>query len=445
MLDFISRELGPRELIWGGLRSDDIEAISDLPQLAGSFSIISGHERGGAVPSLDFEDLSGVRPDLDGWDIEDHLDSPEAHEFREAILTRLAAPTALLPYRSSRFISSLLFARKDRCLDLGLFGPHQALFDHKPWVETKVAALGIPRVPWIYVADEEQLTARRMLSDGPIMLRVSMSSGGAGIVRVDSPDLLGARWPHRPEAFVSVTPFLTDAIPVNVGATVWHDGVSMQHPSVQLIGIPECTHRPFGYCGNDFGRAAELDDSTLEIMEQSVIALGRWLRQYNYLGTFGVDFLVHKSVPLFSEINPRFQGSTHASSQLSSEAGESCILLDHLAAMLGREAPAARPLRHLARTTPRLAHLVVHWNGEPARIDCGPLVNACHRIPSHDRTDVVAKPFVLIETGGVVARVTVREHITTTGFNLGEPWGSLVRNWTGGPAADNEIGSQACR
>lgn len=435
MLDFISRQLGPRELIWGGLRSDDIEAISDLPQLAGSFAIIGGHDRGGAVPSMDFEDLSGVRADLDGWDIEDHLDTPEAHEFREAILTRLAAPTALLPYRSSRFLSSLLFARKDRCLDLGLFGPHQAIFDHKPWVETRVAALGIPRVPWIYVADEEQSIAQRMLSNGPIMLRVSTSSGGAGIVRVDSPDLLAERWPHRAEAFVSVTPFLADAIPINVGATVWHDGVSMQHASVQLIGIPECTHRPFGYCGNDFGRVAELEDSTLEIMEESVTALGRWLRRYDYLGTFGVDFLVHRGVPLFSEINPRFQGSTHASSQLSSEAGESCIILDHLAAMLGHDAPVGRPLSDFARNTPRLAHVVVHWNGEPARIDCSPLVDALHRAPFHDRTDVAAKPTVLTDTGGVVARVTVREHVTTTGYDLGEPWVSLVRNWPGAPAA----------
>ena len=158
VLDFIGTKLGRRDVIWGGLRSDDIEAISDLKQLAGSFSIVGGHDRGGAIPSLDFEDLSGLRPDLDGWDIEDHLDSSAAHEFREAILTRLARPTALLPYRPSRFLSSLLFARKDRCLDLGLFSDHQAIFDHKPWVETHVAAMDLPHVPWTYVADEEQAT-----------------------------------------------------------------------------------------------------------------------------------------------------------------------------------------------------------------------------------------------------------------------------------------------
>jgi hypothetical protein len=145
-LKYISQRLGDRELIWGGLRSDDIEAISDLRQLAGSFAIVGGHDRGGAVPSLDFEDLSGARVDLDNWDIDDHLDTPAAHEFREAILRRLADPTALLPYRPSRFLSAIMFARRDRCLDLGLFGAHQAMFEHKPWVETMVASLGLPQV-----------------------------------------------------------------------------------------------------------------------------------------------------------------------------------------------------------------------------------------------------------------------------------------------------------
>lgn len=429
VLDFISRKLGRRDLIWGGLRSDDIEAISDLEQLAGSFSVIGGHDRGGAVPSMDFEDLSGVRPDLDSWDIEDHLETSEAHEFREAILTRLSGPTALLPYRPSQFLSSILFARKDRCLDLGLFGAHQAIFDHKPWVETKVAALNLPQVPWVYVADEEQAIARLMLSEGPIMLRVSRSSGGAGLVRIDDPDLLAERWPRGPEAFVSVTPFLEKAVPINIGATVWHDGVTMHHASVQLIGIEGITNRPFGYCGNDFGLVADLNATTLDSIEASVIALGRWLRRYDYLGTFGVDFLVHEGTPLFTEINPRFQGSTHASSQLSGEAGESCVILDHIAAMLGRDAPPSRPLREVARGTPRLAHLVVHWTGAPAYLDSAPLADALERLPAHCRTDIAAKPTVLTETGGVVVRVTTRDQMSTTGFDLREPWASVVREW----------------
>lgn len=428
MLAFISRRLGRRDLIWGGLRADDIEAISDLKQLAGSFAIVGGHDRGGAVPSLDYEDLAGMRPDLDNWDIEHHLGTVPTRRFREAMLRRLAEPTALLPYRSSAFLSAILFARRDRCLDLGLFGAHQAIFDHKPWVETMVAGRGIPHVEWSYVADEEMFRVRRMLAEGPVLLRLSRSSGGAGLVKIDHASQLAANWPRQAEAFASVTMFLEGALPVNVGATVWHDGVTMRHPSVQLIGIPNCTTKKFGYCGNDFGLAGELDVSVLNEIEVSVKSLGQLLRNYGYLGAFGVDFLVHRGVPLFSEINPRFQGSTHASSQLSSEAGESCLILDHIAAMLGHDAPPPHPLRETVSDIRAFAHLVVHWTRSPAVVDSTPLVAGFRRQAAHCRSDVLAKPSVVIATGGVVARFTVRDRMTGDGYDIVEPWASLLKN-----------------
>lgn len=439
---YISRRLGSRDLIWGGLRADDIEAISDLPQLAQSFSIIGGHERGGAVPSLEFEDLAGSREDLDAWDIDEHLDTPEAHEFRVALLNRLAKPTALLPYRPSRFLSAVVFARRDRCLDLGLFGGHQGLFEHKPWVETQVSGLGLPCVEWTYVADEERMHVERMLADGPVMLRLSRSSGGAGLVKLDSPLRLAEAWPHSPEAFVGVSRYLADALPVNIGATVWHDGVTMRHASVQMIGIAGCTNRPFGYCGNDFGLAAELDGSTLDSIEESVLALGRWLGGFNYRGAFGVDFLVHNGVPLFMEINPRFQGSTHASSQLSGEAGESCVILDHLVAMLGHDAPCQHRLRETARNAPALAHLAIHWTRPTAVVSAASLRDAVRGHPAHSRTDVCAKPTVETRTGGMVARIVVRDRMTTSGFDLSEPWATLVRDWLDRASAAPDFGSR---
>ena len=443
-LDFISRQFGSRELIWAGLRADDIQAISDLPNLAGSFSIIGGHNREGLMPSIEFEDLSGVRVDLDTWDIEEHLETDPVREFRHTILNRLLNDTALLPYRPSRFLSSILFARRDRCLDLGLFGAHQQLFEDKPWVETNVAALGLPHVGWEYVADEELARVRRRLSDGPIMLRVSRSSGGTGLVRVDDPDLLEESWPHRPEAFVAVSQFIEKAIPVNVGATVWRNGVTMHHPSVQLIGISECATRPFGYCGNDFGLAAELDDLTFEQLERSVLTLGQWLRSRNYLGTFGVDFLVNdRGVPLFTEINPRFQGSTHASSQLSSEAGESCLFLDHIAAILGHDAPPFHSLQQIARNVSPLAHIIIHWTGSPSHLDSTPLASALRAQPAHSRTDIATKPNVITETGGVVARVTVRDRITATGRDLLAPWKTVISSRVG--AKTNHIGCLSAR
>jgi hypothetical protein len=138
---------------------------------------------------------------------------------------------------------------------------------------------------------------------------------------------------------------------------------------------------------------------------------------------------VHDGVPLFTEINPRFQGSTHASSQLSSEAGESCLFLDHLAAVLGLGRPRPRPLREIARGLPPLAHLVVHWTGEATRIDGAPLAGAFGRVAGACRSDLAAKPAVVTEPGGVVVRHTTRARMTTTGFDLGESWAAPVRAW----------------
>lgn len=433
LLADISGRLGRRRLVWAGLRGDDVEPLSDLPQLAGSFTIINTYRNSAHIDSLSYEDLSGVRVDPEVWDIDEHLHAPETVEFRRAILKALSEPSALLPYRPSNFLSSIWFARRDRCINLGLFGGHQSAFEHKPWVETAVAELDLPRIPWIYVADEEQLRTRSLIHQGPVMLRRSRTSGGEGIVRVNTASELSAQWPHVDEAFVSVAPYLDDGIPVNVGATVWHDGVTVHYPSVQLIGIEGCVTRPFGYCGNDFGLIRDFEAETIDAIEYSVKSIGTWLRSQGYLGTFGVDYLVRDGQPLFTEVNPRFQGSTYLSSQLSVERDEPGLPLEHLAAMLGASAPSDQPLRERVRDVPDLAHLVVHWTGPTtAGIDPRPLAQAVARQSRGSRTDGMIRPDLVTSSGALVARVMVRDRLTKTGFELIEPYRTILDSWRAG-------------
>src|ERR1700677_1883451 len=233
-LRFVSTQLGTRELFWGGRRADDAEGLADLPQLSGSFSIIGGYERPMAIPGFDFEQLWGSRVDLDNWDIDDHFGQDTVIEFRNEILHRLLKSSALFVYRPTRFLSSIAFSRRDRCRYIGLFSEHQSAFDHKPWVESNVANLGLDRIDWTYVADEERRRVDRLVQDGPIMLRPSRSSGGVGLALVTDPTQIDAAWPRQRDTFASVAPYLDGAVPVNVGATVWRDGgVTVGHPSVQ--------------------------------------------------------------------------------------------------------------------------------------------------------------------------------------------------------------------
>lgn len=439
ILGRISDSLGGRLLIWAGIRGSDAESLSDLEQFAASFTIIDRYTRRPLAHSVAHEDSSGRRVDLETWDIDDHLEQDASLEFRRGLLRVMAAPCALVPYRPSRFLSSLWFARQDRCLNLGLFGAHQSAFEHKPWVESSLRRAGVPGLDWVYVADEEQLAARDFLRHGPIVLRRSRSSGGEGMAKVSSSDELVQQWPHDVESFVSVSRYVHDGMPVNVGGTVWSDGVTVHHASVQLIGIRACGQRPFGYCGNDFAAAAELPDIILDQIEDRTRRIGRWLGGYGYRGTFGVDFLVKDGQALFTEVNPRFQGSSAASSRLSVEAGQPCLLLEHVAASLGVSVQRRPPLRTQVREARPLAQVVVHSKGSrPAHLDTSMLADSLRAVEAGVQAEALAPASVQVEPSAVVGRFVARRRLTWSGYDLDTGWERVIDGWQTSQGASKE-------
>lgn len=413
----IEDAVGERRVVWVGLRGDDAEPLSDLDQFHSAFSLFSRYDQRVEVRSRAYEDISGHRVDPETWDIDDHLGDEATRTFRNDLLRALSAESLVVPYRPSQFLSAILFARSTRCKPLGIFGALQSALEHKPWVETELGRRDIPRVPWRYVADEEQLSAATMFHDGPLMVRRSRTSGGEGLTFVSTPDDLVAQWPKIDEAFASIAPYL-EGLPVNVGAVVWADGVTVHHASMQLIGIPNLVTRRFGYCGNDFGAARDLPVEVLDQIEETTRTIGAWLGQHGFRGAFGVDFLVHDGQALFLEVNPRFQGSTHASAQLDAEADESCLVLEHVAAWLDLPAPVSRPLRDQARDIPDLSHAVIHWPGPDSTVDPSALVRAVRDHPGTARVELAPDPRIICEVGSAVLRWTVRSRVTTSGYDL---------------------------
>ena len=409
--------VGNRRLVWVGLRGDDAEPLSDLTQFHSAFSLFSRYDQRVGVRSRAYEDISGHRVDPETWDIDDHLGTEATRQFRNDLLRALSADSLVVPYRPSQFLSAILFARSTRCQPLGVFGALQSALEHKPWVETHVGRLEIPRVEWRYIADEEQLSAASLFPDGPLMVRRSRTSGGEGLTFVNGPDELVGQWPKIDEAFASIAPYV-EGTPVNVGAVVWNDDVTVHHASVQLIGIEHLVTRRFGYCGNDFGAARDLSPEVLDGIESATKKIGGWLRSHGFRGAFGVDFLVHDGRALFLEVNPRFQGSTHASAQLDAEADESCLVLEHVAAWLDIPAPRSRPLREQARDAPDLSHLVVHWPGPSSAVDASRLVETLRNHAGTARIELVPEPRIICEEGSAVLRWTVRSRATTTGYDL---------------------------
>jgi hypothetical protein len=418
-LQRVEQALTGRPLIWFGTRGDDISALSDIASLSHSFSIISAYDGRPDVRGVALETYSGMRVDLDTYDIDDDPFLEPIKAFRRELLEATRRDCAVFTYRPSMFLSAITFARAASVLYLGMFKDHHAAFEHKPWVESAVLAQGIPCISWDYVSDEEKGAVIDRLGHESVVVRRSRTSGGVGIRRVDEPADLDQLWPREREAFVSVARFVDGGIPVNISAVVWDDAVTVHFPSVQLIGVPELTDRDFGYCGNDFGAMADIEPDVLDQMEDSTERIGRWLHVLGYRGAFGVDFLVADGVPLFTEINPRFQGSTRLSASISRELGESCLLLDHVAALLHLEPNKRPPLREQVAACPPYSQIVVH-NGPVRRqgLDGVSIAEALAGVDGFDSADVLMPPSLLAEPGSALARIAFRRRITTTGYSV---------------------------
>lgn len=419
----VRKQLAGRRLIWFGIRGEDGESLLALPELAASFSIIAKLRS----PALDdrsnvsLEALTGVREDLDAYDIDDPASRTAAvTEFRRRLLNEVSGPCVLVAYRPSALVSALSFAKRDTMTLAALHKDRQQLFEHKPWVETELDDIGVRGLGWTYVADEHRHLAHRLLHRGPHVVRASRSSGGVGIARARTSEELDDGWPTQQDAFVGLAPYLDPTIPVNFSGCVFPDGTVRLHPpSIQVIGLPSCTDRPFGYVGNDFGAFKLLPAEIHQELQEMGTTIGRWLHSERYWGVFGVDALVHNGAVHFTEINPRFQGSSVLSARVARQMGLPDLFLDHLSAGLGLSAQGPDlTLADWAREQPDASRLVVH-NVAPQPVTRDPR----RPLPGIDegvRIDQLAAPEVHVRSGAVLGALTLSRSVTTDGFSIDE-------------------------
>jgi len=423
-LKAVSAALGNRELIWFGIRGHDAAGLLALPQFTSSFSITAPLRAAKLSASESLEEATGVRVDLDAYDI-DFDPSPSVTVLRRRLLGRLRGPCAITTYRPSHFLSAVHFASLETTRYLGLFKDRQTAFEHKPWVESELGRAGVRTLPWRYFADESRDQVKLAVGRGPQVLRASRSSGGEGIELVNSPESVDDKWPFRDDHLVSATAFLADAVPVNVGAVAFPDGTVAVHPaSIQLIGLPLCTSRRFGYCGNDFGVAGRLTPGTLLELDRMTKASGAWLASAGYLGAFGADFLVDGESVLLTEINARMQGSTALSAELAERIGHPGVLLDHLASFLDLAPGPQLSLVDWAREVPAVGQVVVH-NTRAAGV-----FRQRAALPAWPdlRLELVPTPEVEVLPGAVLCRLVHEGPVTTNGYDLAAPVGARIEH-----------------
>ena len=358
--DAVEAALGRRRLIWFGTRGSDAEPLLDYHQFSGCFSLVAPINSVALSTESCLETIQQVRVDLNAYDTDTDT-SEAARELHRQLVLACGEPAAIAAYRPAAFLSSAYFPRSEHVQYLGLFHEHQAMFEHKPWVEMGLRQAGVRVVPWRYLGDEDLERLEEWARAGPCVLRVNRSSGGAGVSLLRNFQELAAQWPSHQDGFLSVAPYLEPNIPVNVNACVFPDGaVTIHGPSLQLIGIACCTSRSFGYCGNDFALIRDLDPQVLDALEEMTITCGAWLHSKSYIGAFGLDALIYEGKVYLTEINPRFQGSSRMAARLATELDLPDIFADHMAAFLGLPGRRGPRLRELASAQRPVAQVIVH-------------------------------------------------------------------------------------
>jgi hypothetical protein len=417
----IEQRLAGRRLVYFGTRGTDARPLLELTNFEEVFSQIAPLEAT-SIKETCLETLKHERVDLNRYSID--LDpSEKVHDIRRGLLQAFGRPSAVIPYRPCAVLASACFTRANLVQYLGIFHEKQACFEHKPWVETQLRTIGLPVVPWTYFADDDLALIREAAEAGPLVLRANRSDGGAGLTLIHNPAQIQQSWPVHLDGFLAAAPFLDPCIPLNVNACVFPGSYVSIHPaSLQLIGIPICTGRRFGYCGNDFARIADLDVSILGALEKMTLRVGGWLGTQGYLGAFGIDAVLHKGSVYLVEVNPRFQGSSALAATLMRDLDLPDLFLDHVAAFLGLSAPHAVPLADITRNQSPSAHIVCHNIAAPRRIE----IPTPDRLPL--RCSLLPRPDVTIAREGILFEAVVPGRVTTTGAELLDDIDEQVRH-----------------
>jgi hypothetical protein len=329
----------------------------------------------------------------------------------------VTGPTAIVAYRPFALLAALTYPRRDLVRQLAMFHERQVTFEHKPWVESELRRAGLRVVPWDYRSTVDLRSQIALSDQRELVFRFNRSDGGAGLRALRHPSDLEAGARQVDDGFFAIAPMLEPHIALNVGGCVFKDGsYSLHGPSMQLIGIPECTRRRFGYCGNDFGTVKNLDIQILRDYDGMLKKVAAWLHSQGYLGAFGVDALLYDGRVYLAEVNPRFQGSSVTSARIDQVLDQVDIYCAHVAAFMDLSAPPLMTLEDLVHESPRIAQIVLHCRENSAvQLSQQP---ADVRGMRHE---LVARANVSIQPDAILFRIVMDTSVTVNGRELDEP------------------------
>lgn len=156
-------------------------------------------------------------------------------------------------------------------------------------------------------------TAFNERTDGSYILQKVISSGGYETRRMSLDECTKYVLEKSSEEEYILSPYLINAVPINVHMVIFDDDCIVFPPSLQIL---QESHRHFIYIGADFHTDfssniyAEIIDSSKKI--------ANCMRNMGYRGVCGIDYMLTHNKVLFLEVNTRFQSSTFLLNRLLS-------------------------------------------------------------------------------------------------------------------------------
>ncbi|MDB4223371.1 ATP-grasp domain-containing protein [Granulosicoccus sp.] len=219
----------------------------------------------------------------------------------------LGEDNILLPYSSSSSMDDI--GEKFKLDVLSPAFELQRSLDNKINNTKLFSSLGLPTTERIYAtpSESEYFYLRKLLGCSFVARAPYGSTGSTVHLIRNNLDM------QRLVPYESVWMFerYIEGISINVNAVVFENSTVTYEPSIQISGISDLSDRPFGFCGNDFTAARNINKRMLAECRRQTVSIGESMASLSYRGIMGVDFIIaddHEVYPL--EVNPRFQNST---------------------------------------------------------------------------------------------------------------------------------------
>ncbi len=151
-------------------------------------------------------------------------------------------------------------------------------------------------------------------TDGTYILQKVISSGGYETRKMSFEGCKNYVSENSSEEEYIVSPYLTNAVPINVHMVIFDDDCIVFPPSLQIL---QESQRHFIYIGADFHT-----NFASKVYTEIIVAskkLANCMRNMGYRGVCGIDYMLTKNKLLFLEVNARFQSSTFLLNRLLSE------------------------------------------------------------------------------------------------------------------------------